>query len=125
MARILLVEDDNMLRELISKVLTRAGHDVVELVDGWAVERYVKEKPFDLAVTDILMPEKDGIETLGVLKKIRPEIKVIGISGGGIGLTTSYLPAMLKLGADATLAKPFKPRELVDMVAALLNAEDE
>ena len=125
MAKILLVDDDNMLRELMCRALTRAGHHVVDLSDGREVERCLQREPFDLVITDILMPNRDGIETLTMLRESHPDIKVIAISGGGDQVTLSYLPAMSKLGADATLAKPFRLRELTDMVAELVSAEGD
>lgn len=121
MAQILLVEDDNDVRQLIKQLLEKDGHTVLEAANGkTAVDIYYKEQP-DLIITDIVMPEKDGIEVISELKSKYPHIKIIAISGGGGLDPSSYLFTARKLGAAYTFKKPFLRAELLEAVKALTN----
>ncbi len=121
MAQILLIEDDNDIRQLMKQFLEQDGHTVVEASNGkTAVEIYYKEQP-DLIITDIVMPEKNGIEVISELKSKYPHIKIIAISGGGDLDPSSYLFTARKLGAAYTLKKPFLRAELIEAVKALTN----
>jgi len=121
MARILVVDDEELVRACIAAVLRRAGHVVTLAEDGEdALEKFWPNR-YDLVMTDIVMPRKEGIETLLALRRIEPMIRIIAMSGGGSdqGL---YLKAALALGADATLQKPFNVAELRQLVDAALTA---
>lgn len=120
MKNILVIEDNvNMLR-MMSDLLTRSGYQVLTAIDGIAgVKLYLAEKP-DLVITDIIMPDKEGLEVIMELTREIPRPKIIAMSGGGMMEARTYLSLAEKLGANAVLEKPFRPAELLDLVAKLL-----
>jgi DNA-binding response OmpR family regulator len=125
-ARILVIDDEEPIRSLMKKALERQGHQVEEAPDGSVGIQLFGESRFDLVITDLLMPEKEGIETLLDLKELDPDVKTLVVSGGlsfrGRALDKyGPLEDAEALGADATLSKPFEIRELVDAVAELLG----
>ncbi len=117
---ILLVDDEEPFRTVIRRVLVNAGYEVVEAADGLEGIQRFYEKPADLIITDIIMPEKEGIETILELKSTHPELKLIAMSGGGWYGTDIDFNMARKLGAR-TLDKPFALKELLEMVAELLS----
>jgi len=117
---ILLIDDEAPFRSVLKQVLSNAGYDVVEAANGAEGIRYFHEKPADMIITDIIMPEKEGIETIIELKKAYPEVKLIAMSGGGWYGTDIDFDMAKKLGAIA-LDKPFALQELLDAVNELLN----
>jgi DNA-binding response OmpR family regulator len=119
--RILLVDDDDELREGIVAILHSAGHEVDEAADGTRALEALGANRYDLLITDVIMPDRDGLELIRALPTHdRP--KVLAISGGSRILPAAYtLNASGALGADATLNKPFRAKELLDQVAALLG----
>lgn len=120
MAKILVIEDEALLRGLLKQVLTHLGHQVEEAVNGEeGLSRY-REGDIDLVVTDLIMPEKEGLETIQELKRIRPNAKIIAMSGGGRGSGLDYLMLARQLGADQVLAKPFSNQDMVMTVNAVL-----
>ena len=122
MPRILLVEDDASFRESMHKVLTRAGHEVQAAGNGRAALQQFDTESVDLVITDIVMPEQEGLETIIRLRRENPGVKIIAISGGGTINAVDYLRTAKKLGALATLAKPFSRQEIlsaIDQVLAL------
>jgi CheY-like chemotaxis protein len=123
MAKILLVEDEEQVRVMLRTVLETAGHDVQEATNGEEAITKYHQNPADLIVTDIVMPEKEGIETIITLRKSNPELKIIAMSGGGRTSAHDYLHLAKKLGADYTLAKPFLPDQLLESVNQLLKQE--
>jgi CheY-like chemotaxis protein len=121
MAVVLVIEDDEHLRRLLRTVLERAGYTVEEAANGAAGLKQFSIRPADVVVTDIIMPEKEGLETIIELKRDYPHVKIIAISGGGAALDAQYLPSAKALGADRTLEKPFEPREVIEAVGGLLR----
>ena len=122
MARILIIDDDDKFRKVVRKMLEKAGYnDIEETADGNIGMKLVRKNPFDLVITDILMPDKDGIEIVMELTRDYPGVKIIAMSGGSIIAPQSYLEMAKDLGAKRTLAKPFQQSELIDAVQALLN----
>lgn len=122
MARILVIDDERFVRSLINRVLLRDGHEVVVAVDGDEGLDQFRTGDFDLVITDILMPQKEGIETMLELREQAPDIPVLAISGGGgTSAPAGPLADARLLGADATLAKPFDVEELSAVVARLLK----
>ncbi|MEO5340192.1 MAG: response regulator [Magnetococcus sp. MYC-9] len=121
MARILVVDDDPSVRALLREFLEEDGHQVDEAVDGkQGVLRY-REEPSDLVITDILMPEKDGVELIMELQESFPEIKIIAMSGGGRGLDAQFsLRIATDFGAVQQLEKPFSRRLVLETVGRLL-----
>jgi CheY-like chemotaxis protein len=108
------------LRQLVAQLLRTAGYEVVEATDGKDGIRQYRHAPFDLVVTDLLMPEKDGLEVLIELRSTSPDLKIITISGanayGNSPLNTSRL-----LGADRTIQKPFNDEQLLQAVREVLG----
>ncbi len=119
--RILLVEDDDPMRRTIRQMLERAGHQVVGAPDGKIAARLYRENPTDLIITDLIMPERKGIELIMELKGDFPEAKIIAISGGGRVVPGEYLPLAKDLGALHTFEKPFKQEDLLAAVQDILH----
>lgn len=119
MARILVIDDDSQVRMAIKAVLERAGHEIVMAPDGKVGMREYAARVFDLVITDILMPEQEGIETILALRKACPTVEILAISGGGRVGNQDFLRLAQTLGASGILKKPFGPDELVAQVAAL------
>ncbi|TQV78512.1 response regulator [Denitrobaculum tricleocarpae] len=106
MAKILVVDDEPLICEMLEVFLSRAGHDVTAVTDGKQAVKAVESTPVDLVVADIVMPEKDGLETIMELQKKRPELKIIAISGGSRIGNFDFLAMAKKLGACKTFYKP-------------------
>ncbi|KFB09112.1 MULTISPECIES: cell cycle two-component system response regulator CpdR [Nitratireductor] len=119
MARILLAEDDEDMRRFLVKALERAGHDVVDFDNGAGAYSRLREEPFSLLLTDIVMPEMDGIELARRATEIDPDLKVMFITGfAAVALNPdSEAPRDAKV-----LSKPFHLRDLVNEVEKLLQA---
>jgi DNA-binding response OmpR family regulator len=123
MRRILLIDDEPQIRAMLHQVLARAGYDVTEAASGAEAVRLFHEAPADLVITDLIMPGKDGIETILELRRESPAVKVIAISGGGRIGAQEYLWMARNLGAAVTLTKPVERQKLLEEVRALLGAE--
>ena len=121
MSTILLIEDDTDLRKLLVKVLERERFRVLEAGDGIEAMQILDLDTPQLVITDIIMPDQDGIGTINLLKKKHPGIKIIAISGGGRMISEDYLNIARMLGAHYTFKKPFDNKEFVDKVKELLN----
>lgn len=119
--QILLVDDEAEFRTAIASILEGAGHVVVQAADGAAALATLKSRSFDLLITDVVMPDRDGLDLIRSLPaEGRP--KVLAISGGSTMLPAAYtLRASGALGADATLNKPFRASELLAQIDALLG----
>ena len=118
MAHILLIEDDELLRPLLARCLESAGHVVTQAATGRAGVRAFQAELADLVVTDIVMPDQEGIATIMMLHRDHPEVPLIALSGGGVN-PSLYLDLAKKLGASCTLAKPFTPDDLLRAIGAL------
>jgi DNA-binding response OmpR family regulator len=125
MSRILIVDDDPHVRQMLERVLRKADHDVETAENGKVALQVHGERPADLIVTDIIMPEKEGLETITELRKSFPAVKIIAISGGGRIGPAQYLKMAEILGADRTFSKPFNPSELIAAVEDLLTLDKE
>lgn len=117
MTRILVVDDDVRIRELIVDTLSGEGYIVVEAAEGGEGIAKFRAHPFDLIITDLYMPEKEGLETIVELRREFPQLKILAISGA----RTEQLRIAKMLGADATLSKPFDLIDLIDAVDELLT----
>jgi DNA-binding response OmpR family regulator len=124
MARILVIDDEPSVRELLCAILTQEGHEVVEAADGKAGMRLFRESPVDLVITDLIMPEKEGLETIMELRRDFPEVKIIAISGGGIIHAKDYLNMACAMGAHRAFEKPFGVPDMLNAVRELLDAPD-
>jgi DNA-binding response OmpR family regulator len=120
-ARILVIDDDPVVRGMLVDMLQREGYEVDEAEDGRVGMRRFREHPSALVITDVLMPEQEGLETLMQLRHSGEPVKVMAISGGGRIGPDTLLNAARTLGADAILAKPFGREELLEKVSALLS----
>lgn len=119
---ILLVDDDPILRTSLRRILTRGNvHTVVEASNGIEAVRACQERVPDLVITDLIMPEKEGLETIIELRKTYPGIKLIAMSGGGRLNANDYLQAAKRMGAHKTLAKPFGADILMEAVDQVLG----
>ncbi len=117
---VLIVDDDELVRTMTREVFERVGLHVADAVDGADAIVQMAETRADLVVLDVLMPEKEGIETLIQLKKEYPETKIIMISSGGRKQIDDFLAIAHRLGADAVLKKPIKPSVLLSHATELL-----
>ncbi len=122
MSHILVVEDSEDLRFIIKDFLLKAGHRVSEACDGSEVADHLTGDPIDLVITDILMPEQEGIQTILQIRRSSPDVKIIGMSGGGVGGAEHYLEMAREFGANETLQKPFKKAQILELVDKLLGA---
>ena len=119
--RILVVDDDQPLQRIIGLTLTREGHDVAVASDGAEGFRAASATPFDLVITDLIMPEMEGTQLLRQLCAMASRPRLIAMSGGGRGSAHGYLDVAAYLGADATLAKPFTKDELTAAIARAMR----
>ena len=120
MARILIIGDEDQARCMLHQVLERAGYDVIEARDGVEGLQRFREGPTDVIITDILMPEKEGLETIMDLRREFPAAKIIAMSGGGRTGNLNFLEVARRLGAQRTLHKPFGLPEMLKAVQELL-----
>lgn len=122
MARLLLIDDDPSLRRVLAKSLSYAGHEVLQAGDGQEGLDLVHATPVDLVITDLIMPVREGVETIVELRRSHAHVPIIAISGGSSN-TPLYLEIANKIGAQQILQKPFTPEELVALIAAVLKAQ--
>ncbi len=122
MPRILVIDDEESIREMLRAMLEREGYDVLDASNGAEGIKLCVNDPADLIITDIIMPEKDGMETIVEIRREFPDTKIIAISGGDRVEPGAYLEMAKKLGAQDTFTKPFE-REA--MLAAVRNLVGE
>lgn len=123
MPGILIVEDEKELREMLKMSLLRHKYTVLEAVDGKDAITHFKPSITDLVITDLIMPDEDGLKVIMKLREIKPAIKIIAISGGGKAGPGSYLNLAKALGADAIYSKPFSINDLISRIEELLTVE--
>ncbi len=121
MKQILVIDDEQPIRSLLKIMLEREGFDVITASDGKEGMKLFNEATVDLVITDIVMPEKEGIETILELRKGYPDTPVIAISGGGRNSPESYLNVAKLLGAVAILQKPVEKENLLTAVKKALK----
>lgn len=121
MPRVLVVDDDEQIRSLLRMVLEQAGHHVQDVADGVSAQSLCRQCPPDVVFMDLIMPNKEGIETIRELKRDHPAIKIIAISGGGRGSPEIYLTLAERLGAERGLSKPFSASDVLDAVNEVLT----
>ena len=121
MTTILVIDDDDLLRGMLREMLEIAGYEVREAVNGRQGLGLFQLDPADLVVTDIVMPEQEGLETIVELRKAWPDVQIIAISGGGAYHTTDYLQSAKLLGAVQTFPKPCDSKELLAAIANILG----
>jgi CheY-like chemotaxis protein len=119
--RICLIEDDKPLRNVLARFLKLAGYEVVEAEHGRQALQTMELTPADLVITDMIMPEMDGVETIVALRREYPKVKIIAMSGGGLRTADQYLQLAQMLGAQKVFSKPIFPQELLDAIGSLIG----
>lgn len=120
MAKILIVDDDDAFRKVLRMLLTRMGHEVTEANDGRTAWTTFQNQPAQLVIMDLIMPEKEGLETIQQFRRNKAPTKILAISGGGRVDARDILRVAEQFGADKVLAKPFSSDELTEMLNQLL-----
>jgi two-component system cell cycle response regulator CpdR len=121
MAKILVLDDEPSILLMIKKMLEKAGYEVSVALNGIEGMRLFEKDKYDMVITDIIMPEKEGLETIFELRKLHPQLKIIAISGGGRIGPDGYLPGAKLLGANMVFQKPLVQKDLLNAIATLLN----
>ena len=114
---VLVVDDDPQVLKLVSKILTSAGYRVMEASNGRRALEVVGESQVDLILTDLIMPEQEGVETIAKVRKDHPAVRIIAMSGAA---GSPYLRVAELMGAEAVLQKPFGAEELLQIVQKVL-----
>lgn len=125
MAKIMIIDDDDQFRKMLNRTLAKAGHTVTEASNGSQGIKSFSQNPTDVIITDIIMPDKEGIETIMELRQKSPSVKIIAVSGGGRVGSRSYLDLARKLGAERTFSKPIDRKEIVDAVSQILESNPQ
>jgi DNA-binding response OmpR family regulator len=121
MAKILVIDDEPSILLMIKKMLEKAGHEVDMAINGKEGMQIFEKNKADLLITDIIMPEKEGLETIVEMRKQYPDLKIIAISGGGRISADGYLPGAKLLGANMVFQKPLMQKEFLEAVSFLLK----
>ncbi len=123
MARIIVVEDDPQVRAMLRETLQQEGHDIVEASNGKECVTLYRENPAELVITDIIMPEQDGVETIHSLRREHPGVRIIAISGGSPNIRGDYLLGTANaLGAVRAFHKPVDMNELINAIKDVLGS---
>ena len=123
MSRVLIVDDEKTIRDTLAYIIESLGHEAYEASDGDEALKILSEKDIDLVVSDLIMPNREGLQTIQEIKNNWPDVKIIAMSGGGRAGTTDYLDYAQTLGADLTLKKPFSMAALKSTVIAVLSQD--
>lgn len=121
MVKVLLIDDEMLVQLSVRQVLETAGHDVTVAGNGRDALALFENEDFDLVITDIIMPDMEGIEVITRLKKVRAGVRILAMSGGGRVGNMGFLKLARKAGARAVIAKPFTGEEFLDRVEEVLN----
>jgi CheY-like chemotaxis protein len=121
MTHILVIDDESSIRAFIRQTLEEEGYRISEANEGEQGLKVLRTTLIDLIVTDIFMPNKEGIETIRTVRQQFPHVKILAISGGGTRKMMEALPAALHFGAHHALEKPFTPAELVAAINVALT----
>ncbi len=124
-ARILVIDDEEEVREILKQMLELDGYEVLTAENGNQGLKLFRKHQIDLVITDIIMPEKEGIETIIELRNEKSDVKIISISGGGRINPIDYLAMAKKLGAVKSFTKPFERKKLLKAVEELLGNKKE
>jgi len=125
MAKILLVEDDELVRDMLSQMLTKASHEVTSAENGEEAAILLQKLQPDIMVTDIIMPKKSGITLISEVKNKHPEMEIIAISGGGRLDPIGYLDLSESLGASVSFEKPVDNTALLMAIDLLLQGKKQ
>lgn len=120
MPRILVIDDNDAFRSTICLWLKHHGYEVTQAANGReGMEMLAKSSP-DIILTDILMPEQDGLETIQAVRKLQPNLRIVAMSGGMLDGRVDFLPIASKFGADHVMPKPFSGSELLLVLEKVL-----
>jgi CheY-like chemotaxis protein len=119
--QILVIDDDPLINDLIRRLLERSGYRVASAFNGREALNIYSNGVFDLVITDIIMPEMEGLETIKELRHTDPSVKIIAVSGGGVGSADDYLHAANLLGAVRVFSKPFHIEDIQRAVDELIG----
>mgnify|MGYP006280527557 CR=1 FL=1 len=122
MQKILIIDDEPHILMMLKKMMEKAGYDIDLASNGDEGMKLFQKSPSDLVITDIIMPEKEGLETIREMKRIQPELKIIAMSGGGKISAENYLETASIFGANRVIQKPFTQKEMVTAVNELMAA---
>jgi len=120
MKRILLVDDDPLVRGTLHALLARHGYEIEDADNGAAALEAFAREPHDVVITDLVMPDKEGLETIRELRRRFGDVRIIAISGGGVGSASHYLQTARKMGAVCALSKPFSTDEILAAIEEAL-----
>ena len=122
MANILVLDDNEILLEVVKDSISMTDHSVTATSNSYQIENILKDNTFDLIITDIIMPDREGFEIIIHLRKNYPETKVIAMTGKDMGEALNLLEMAQSMGADAVLSKPFTPKELISLINKTLDS---
>jgi len=125
MSRILIIDDDKFVRTSIRAVLECAGHEVSDVGDADSGIDQQRQDPFDVVIVDLVMPQKEGLETIRELKQDFPDLPIVAISGGGVIVKKSFIQAATVFGATTTLEKPFGGEQLLNAIETAMRSVSE
>ncbi len=120
MAKILIIDDEALIRKFLRQTFEEASYEVAEASNGNEGMAHFRENPANLVITDLIMPDKEGLETIMELRQDFPKVKIIAMSGDGVRGQGQYLEMAKKFGANRTFVKPFKRRHMLAAVKELL-----
>jgi DNA-binding NtrC family response regulator len=123
-ARILIIDDEASIRRPLQIILERAGHEVVSAANGSEAVRLWRQCPGDMVITDIHMPEKNGLEAIIELRQIAPQVRILAMSGGDLNARVDVLGDAALLGAVQTISKPFTLDEMLRAVEKVLETRE-
>ena len=119
--KVLVIDDDAKITRVLDLRLRKAGYEVIVAANGKAGLNIFKAQQPDVVITDVLMPEKEGLETIMAMRRDSPQVKIIAMSGGGRIGADEYLDLAKKFGAQYTFTKPFTGKEILQAVRALVD----
>ncbi len=122
MPSILVIDDERLDRITLRKMLQAGGHGVTEMENGQQALSYLEHHLVDIVVTDLIMPKKSGLATISEIHLLYPNTRIIAISGGARPSGSGVLASARALGANGTLAKPFRQKELLDLVDEVMHS---
>lgn len=123
--KILLIDDDDVIRLTMQSALKKRGFQVITAENGnIGLELFKKENP-QIVITDMLMPNKEGLETISEIRSLKTKVKIIAMSGGGSTQNMTFLKLAEKVGADQLLSKPVKPEQLIMAIENLLDNQEK
>lgn len=122
MIRIMVVDDDEAFRQTVCELLAEGDFEILSAESGTQLFTVLKKQSVDIVLTDIVMPDEDGLEIVRKIKKMNPAPKIVAMSGGGRIAATDYLEIARLMGVSATIQKPFKQQELVGLLQQVFSS---